>query len=67
MKTVAALACLVASCSAFAPAMTVRPAVALRGSVARTAPIVAYEEPVPQDLWWGCVLALMEEIRSPRD
>jgi len=33
--------------------MTVRPAVALRGSVARTAPIVAYEEPVPQDLWWG--------------
>ena len=44
------VACLFASASAFAPT-AVRPAVAR--AAARSAPIVAYTEPTPQDLWWG--------------
>ena len=46
-------AALIASCSAFAPAGSIRPAVALRAAAARAAPVVAYTEPTPQDLWWG--------------
>merc|ERR1719482_2026746 len=45
-------AALAAPCAAFAPTMAARPALA-RAAAARSAPVVAYTVPEPDDMWWG--------------
>jgi hypothetical protein len=51
MKAVLLLG-LIGACSAFAPAASLRPALA-RTAAARAAPIVAYDVPETEDMWWG--------------
>jgi hypothetical protein len=46
------LAALASPCAAFAPTMAARPALA-RAAAARSAPVVAYTVPEPDDMWWG--------------
>ena len=51
MKVVALFIALVASCSAFAPATAMRPAVVQRAAAMRVAPAATMLE--AQDTWWG--------------
>merc|ERR1719171_3030600 len=52
MKVVCVLLGLFGSVSAFAPAASVRPALA-RAAAVRSAPVVAYDIPETEDMWWG--------------
>ena len=52
MKVFAVLFAVLASCSAFAPAGAMRPAVR-RSTALRSSPVVALDPAEAQDTWWG--------------